>query len=219
MTVGHRIPSYTTRAPAAILLVAGMGGTATAADISAESMDGIVLVAPVATSTSGATFVDAATDSATKSSAAIISELRRISGLTWDQLGTLFDVSRRAVHFWASGKPLNITNERRLRRVLAVVRAADRGHARANKTALLESRNGTSPFDLLVAQRFHEARNALGPGKGRARPLPRLSREARDARRPLPPADLVDATSERIHHDTGRARAARTVRNKSRGDT
>ena len=34
-----------------------------------------------------------------------VSELRRISGLTWEQLAWLFGVSRRSVHFWASGKP------------------------------------------------------------------------------------------------------------------
>ena len=45
-----------------------------------------------------------------------ISELRRISGLTWEQLGELFEVSRRSVHFWASGKPLNAANEQRLMR-------------------------------------------------------------------------------------------------------
>ena len=31
------------------------------------------------------------------------SELRRISGLTWKQLGELFNVSRRNIHFWANG--------------------------------------------------------------------------------------------------------------------
>ena len=35
-----------------------------------------------------------------------IAELRRLSGLTWDQLARLFNVSRRALHFWASGKPM-----------------------------------------------------------------------------------------------------------------
>ena len=149
-----------------------------------------------------------------------VSELRRISGLTWDQLGQLFEVSRRSVHFWASGKPLNAENEERLMRVLDVVRAGDRGTARDTRAALLDSTDGTSPFDMLVAQRFEEARSALGQGTGRARVgLKKLSPEARAARAPLPPDELYDAKSERRHEDPGRARAVRTARNKRRGTT
>jgi hypothetical protein len=40
----------------------------------------------------------------------------------------------------------------------------------------------------------------------------KLSAEARAARRPLAPEELVDARHDRIHSDPGRARAARTVR-------
>ena len=39
-------------------------------------------------------------------SGAAIGELRRLSGLTWDQLARLFNLSRRSLHFWASGKPM-----------------------------------------------------------------------------------------------------------------
>src|SRR6185503_7037508 len=35
-----------------------------------------------------------------------IMEIRRLSGMTWEQLANLFEVSRRTVHFWASGKAL-----------------------------------------------------------------------------------------------------------------
>lgn len=149
-----------------------------------------------------------------------VSELRRISGFTWGQLGQLFEVSRRSVHFWASGKPLNADNEERLMLVLDVVRAGYRGSARDTRAALLDSTEGTSPFDMLIAQRFDEARSALGQGTARARVgLTELSREARAARAPLPLDELYDAKSERIHKDPGRARPVRTARNKRRGST
>ncbi|HHH27143.1 MAG TPA: hypothetical protein ENK57_02175 [Polyangiaceae bacterium] len=149
-----------------------------------------------------------------------VAELRRISGLTWQQLGQMFEVSRRSVHFWASGKPLNSTNEERLMRVLDVVRVADRGSARATRAALLDASDGTTPFDMLVAQRFAEARAALGQGPGRAAPaLAELSPAAKAEHRPLPPEELFDAKSERVHREPGRARAARTVRNKRRGSS
>lgn len=149
-----------------------------------------------------------------------VSDLRRISGLTWEQVGQLFEVSRRSVHFWASGKPLSSTNEERLMRVLDVVRDADRGSARATRAALLDASDCTTPFDMLVAQRFEEARAALGRGAGRVVPaLAELSAAAKAERTPLPPEELFDAKSERVHREPGRARAARAVRNKRRGSS
>lgn len=146
-----------------------------------------------------------------------ISELRRISGLTWDQLGELFDVSRRSVHFWASGKALNATNEERLLRVLAVVREADRGDARSTRAALFDVADGATPFELLVAQRFDDARVRLGTGAGRPGPaLAKLNAGAEAARTPLPPDELFDAQLDRVHREQGRGRAARTARNKRR---
>jgi len=147
-----------------------------------------------------------------------ISELRRISGLTWEQLGELFDVSRRSVHFWASGKPLSSGNEPRLMQVLDIVRAGNRGDARSTRAALFEVREGTTAFALLAAGQFEEARVALGLGAARPKPaLWKLSGAAETARKLPPPEDLVDAQHDRIHRDRGRARAARTLRNQRRG--
>ena len=161
---------------------------------------------------------EARTVSESEATRKAISELRRISGLTWEQLGQLLGVSRRSVHFWASGKPLNASNEKRLMQVLDIVRAADRGSARSMRAAMLDSSHGTTPFDMLAAQRFNDARLILGQGHARLRPaLAGLSVEAKAARRPLPPEELYDAKSERVHREPGRARAARAVRNTRRG--
>lgn len=147
-----------------------------------------------------------------------VSDLRRISGLTWEQLGKLFDVSRRSVHFWASGKPLNAGNEQRLMQILDVVRAADRGDARSTRAALFEVSDGVTAFALLTTERYEEARAILASGASRPRPaLAQLSAEAKTAREPLPPEDLIDAQHDRVHREHGQARAARTVRNKLRG--
>ncbi len=138
-----------------------------------------------------------------------ISDLRRISGLTWEQLAQLFEVSRRSVHFWASGKSRNATNERRLLRPLDIVKDADRGDARQNRIALFESSDGTTAFDLLVSQQFNDALAKLGRGRGRKeRAQVELSSGAKAARRPLPPEELVDAMQDRVHHDIGRGREA-----------
>lgn len=158
-----------------------------------------------------------ATDDAQTTQQAIF-KLRRISGLTWEQLGELFGVSRRSVHFWASGKPLNAGHQQRLMQILDVVRAADRGDARATRAALLDVKDGVTAFALLAAERYEEARAILGGGAGRPGPaLAQLSAAAKTAREPLPPEDLVDAQHARVHRDPGRARPARTLRNKRRG--
>lgn len=46
--------------------------------------------------------------------------------------------------------------------------------------------------------------------------LGELSAEAKAARTPLRPEELVEALHDRVHRDPGRARAARTVRNSRR---
>lgn len=41
-----------------------------------------------------------------------------------------------------------------------------------------------------------------------------LSREAQDARKPLPPAILANALEDTVHRDIGRGRAAKSVKSK-----
>lgn len=143
---------------------------------------------------------------------AAIGELRRLSGLTWDQLARMFCVSRRSLHFWASGKPMAPSNEEHLQRVLAVLRRIDRGAASANRTALLGVReDGSIPFDLLVIGDYERALSLLGPGDGRRVSPPKLSEEARAARAPRPPEELVGALQDRIHATSGRLLAAKPI--------
>lgn len=149
-----------------------------------------------------------------------IAELRRTSGLTWDQIGRLFGVSRRSVHFWASGKPMNAANEQHLLQVLEVVRQTDRGDARSNRAVLFEVSADGTPFDLLASKRFDEAGALLGRGPvSRRLTLRPLDAKAAAERAPLPPEALVDAMNDRIHRGVGRARPARTVRNVRREST
>jgi DNA-binding transcriptional regulator YiaG len=143
---------------------------------------------------------------------AAIGELRRLSGLTWDQLARMFGVSRRSLHFWASGKPMAPINEEHLQRVLAVVRKIDRGAASANRSALLGvGEDGSIPFDLLVARQYERVLSLLGPGDARRVSSPKLSEEARAARAPRPPAELVGALQDRIHPTSGRLLAAKPI--------
>jgi DNA-binding transcriptional regulator YiaG len=151
------------------------------------------------------------------SAGAAIGELRRLSGLTWDQTARLFNVSRRALHFWASGKPMTPSNEERLQRLLGVVRNIDRGSASANRAMLLGVlEDGSLPLDLLAAGDYKRVLSLLGQGTGHWISPPRLSEETRAARSKQSPEELASALQDRIHHDRGTARAAMSVR--VRGD-
>ena len=143
---------------------------------------------------------------------AAIGELRRLSGLTWEQLARLFDVSRRSLHFWASGKPMTASNEERLQRLLAFVRKIDRGSATANRAMLLGvCEDGSLPIDLLAAGEYDRALSWLALGDARRSAPPKLSDEARAARTPRPPEHIVGALHDRIHPKSGRLRDAKAI--------
>lgn len=191
-----------------IICVAGalyVPGTASTAGIPSDAV-------PVftASTTSGAQPV------VRRTASAATMELRRLSGMTWDQLARLFNVTRRTIHFWASGKALSASNEERLHRVLAAIRMIDRGNARENRAALFTPRpDGRLLFDLIQAGHYGEASSYSGDLEQHRRPaLFPLSPSARASRVPLQPADLADALQDSIHRDVGRSRVAKVHRAK-----
>lgn len=122
-----------------------------------------------------------------------VAELRRRSGLTWDQIGEILGVDRRTLHLWQSGRPMRPRHEERLQRVLLVVRKADRGHAEATRQVLLESGIGGLLKDLLTKGEFLAAMarvEALPAAPSMVAPVP-LATEARRARRGRPLSEQV----------------------------
>ncbi|HTA90780.1 MAG TPA: hypothetical protein VK745_14415, partial [Polyangiaceae bacterium] len=94
-----------------------------------------------------------------------IAELRRVSGFTWEQLSRLLGVSRRSVHFWASGKAMTSVHEEHLQRLLGVIRRVDRGSPTVTRAAIFAANEaGTIPFDLLIAKRYEDAVSQVGIG-------------------------------------------------------
>jgi DNA-binding transcriptional regulator YiaG len=142
-----------------------------------------------------------------------IGELRRLTGFTWEKLARLFNVSRRSLHFWASGKAMTPSNEEHLLRLLAVVRKVDRGSASTTRAALLAPRgDGSIPFDLLAAGDYEGVLSSLGAGRARAPRPAKQSAEASAVRAPRPPEELVGALQDRVHPASGRLLAAKAVR-------
>ena len=139
-------------------------------------------------------------------------EIRRLSGLTWDELSDLFDVSRRSVHHWASGKALSSKHDRMIRQILTVIRHHNRGSSSDMRALLLTvGASGVSIFEQLKEGAFAsvmlrtEPRLIVEP-----RRIP-LSKIAQDARRLPAPALLIDADQERADIPT-KARLAQSVR-------
>ena len=129
-----------------------------------------------------------------ESTAEAIMEIRRRSGLTWEELGDLFDVSRRSIHHWANGKPVSARHDQMIRRMLAALRRLDQGDGAGTRALLLtvDPATGISTLELLKDGRFDEA---MGRVAGERAPEPNrvpLSRAAQDARRPQAPALLLD---------------------------
>jgi DNA-binding transcriptional regulator YiaG len=189
----------------------------------------IILIAPNSTANSIATNRDVLaglemttsglalpSTSSPESTQKALSELRRLSGLTWDQLAKLFNVSRRSLHFWASGQPLSRLNEEHLHRVLGAIQYIDRGSASLNRSLLLKAdSNGRPLFDLMVVGKYEEFKQIIGSGNAPPRPqLSSLSEDVRAARRPQNPAELVDALQDPIHLEVGQSRPARAARSR-----
>jgi len=109
-------------------------------------------------------------------------ELRRLTGLSWEQLSSVLGVSRRTLHNWATGRDVAAKNEERLARILATVHYIDRGNAAENRSLLLSATSGGDTlFDLLCHGHHEEVRKIAGRGAGRVerrmRPLDEKARQ------------------------------------------
>lgn len=148
-----------------------------------------------------------------KTTAEAVLEIRRRSGLTWDELGEIFDVSRRSVHHWANGRKISAKNERVVHQTLAAINHLDEGERAKTRRRLLDvGRSHQSPFNLLASHEFEQIL-ALIPGSARpARRIPPLAPQEREAWQPPAPVTLLSANPERFRSSSSKARIARPVR-------
>ena len=128
-----------------------------------------------------------------------VAELRRLSGLTWEELADLMDVSPRSLHHWVSGKPASAEHQTRLQRLLGTLRRFDRGDSSQNRTLLLTpDHSGRLLLDLLKSEKYEAAVALAGQQAAqRVSASTELSAAARASRTPPAPADLVQAKQDR----------------------
>lgn len=126
-----------------------------------------------------------------------ITEIRRISGLTFEQLAKVFAVTRRTLHLWVGGQRMQPAKQERVQRTLAVLRRIDRGAPDLTLAALL--RDGAKALDLLADGELSQLEELLNAGLVRRQPLSPTSEQALAERMPPSPADLVQATQDGPH--------------------
>jgi hypothetical protein len=129
-----------------------------------------------------------------------IFELRRLSGLTWEELATSLSVTRRSLHLWANGAAINAPNEKRVRDLLSTMRKLDRGTGRENRGLLLALLpDGGTIGELLQAGRLEDALRLAGQGRGRA--VGAATHEAAPRAEKLSVVDMLGTRSDRLHTD------------------
>lgn len=148
-----------------------------------------------------------------RSTSGVLSELRRLSGLTWDQLSRFFGVSRRTIHFWASGQAMSASNEEKLQQALAKVKSLDQGSASATRSLLLAvDASGRPLLESMSADIGTWAASPSLPADGLARSGVSKRTGTYQAYSPI---ELLSAVQEGQPINRGAVRSVKTARVKS----
>jgi transcriptional regulator with XRE-family HTH domain len=125
----------------------------------------------------------------TLNAAAMLDEIKSLSGLTWEQLANIVGVSRRTIHLWLQGNSLSHANEERLHSILHIVRSLSGSSQLDVRSRMLDKSGGSSVAELLKAH-DDDAAAALARQRALTHGAPDLfehatnrSREVLDARR------------------------------------
>lgn len=152
----------------------------------------------------GGTTFGAAPPERTSPTADAVLDIRRRTGLTWQQLARVFDVDRRSLHFWAKGSRPSAAHAERLELVRAILRQVDAGDPEHTRQRLFTSvRSQGSILELLEQKKDREALESVrwilqGPQRTsrRDRRPPALPEQERDARRVFSPLELLETIRE-----------------------
>lgn len=149
---------------------------------------------------------------AEKRSSDAIYEIRATSGLTWEELASIFNVSRRSVHHWANGKEVAPDNSQLIRLVLGTMRQVDRGNPSKTRDLLFADRGGLSLMDLLRDGRFEDAVEMVDPLRLPSVERLPLSDAEYAARRPAHPAVLLSGAPDMDPPSVGPVRIGRSLK-------
>jgi DNA-binding transcriptional regulator YiaG len=134
----------------------------------------------------------------TSSTARGIMAIRQIANLTWDETAKVFGVTRRTVHLWANGRHPSGDQERKLNRVLGILRSyRNIGPLMLREKLMTSAKPGILFFDLLSNDEFDTFQELfLAENEPRKYSPPSLSPEV-TSYSPQPPILLLDALQDR----------------------
>ncbi|MEM9571550.1 MAG: hypothetical protein AAF996_08790 [Pseudomonadota bacterium] len=83
-----------------------------------------------------------------------VNEIRRLTGLSWNQLAYLLEVDRRSIYNWLQGGIVRDRNADRIAKLLSSIRYIDEGSIEENQEKLFHVYAG----DLSIYELIHQAR-------------------------------------------------------------
>ena len=87
-----------------------------------------------------------------------VREIKKLSGLTNEEIAPLVGVSRRSLQAWLAGETISARKDRRLRALIDAIRKISPGNASLTRRRLFDRAYGNvRPYDLLVEEHFAEA--------------------------------------------------------------
>lgn len=105
--------------------------------------------------------------------------IKENSGLTWDQVARVFDVSRRTVHLWAKGSRVSARNAEAIREFAALVSEVGGRTPTSKRSSLLAiGSDGLSALDRFRRVQYDAASDVTGT--------------------PLTPAELLGSSTEAV---------------------
>lgn len=178
---------------AGLIMTGGLFGTTIGSETPFESMTvgGRTIrgeLAPLLGDSSPARTAPPAKAAAYRSDRDEIVWIKERSGLTWDQLGKVFGVSRRAVHMWANGGRLNEVNAQRLREFASIIQRLEVETPAATPETIRARLNQVEADGYSIVGRLRQER-AGGPSWGA----------------PFGPERLIDAIREPLRVRAGEA--------------
>ena len=91
-----------------------------------------------------------------------VRSLRQRSGLTWDELARIFNVTRRTLYNWTIGGQVSAAHAQALAQVIALVHEIDLGDPRQTRSRLLApTESGLTLYSQLIKQSVKPAKHNL----------------------------------------------------------
>lgn len=133
----------------------------------------------------------------------LLRKIRRISGLTWEELSIAMGVTRRTLHLWDAGQELSQKHLNHLHRVAGLLDRLDRGNPVLMRNHLLKDFEGQNALSMLKEGNYSQVESLLAATPAFPKFIDLPETEAR-RRRPLG-SPLASYRDQSVQIVSGRA--------------